>query len=67
MELATASMKVATRAVLPPLPPGGLTVLTKPIFTGFFDRAKVNKGLTRVNRVNIFAGFTPRTLRAAKL
>jgi hypothetical protein len=29
-------------------------VLTNPIFTGFFDRAKVNKGLTRVNRVNIF-------------
>jgi hypothetical protein len=37
--------------VLRPLlyPPGGLTVLTNPVFTGFFDRAKVNKGLTRVN------------------
>jgi hypothetical protein len=31
-------------------------VLTRPAFIGFFDRAKVNKGLTRVNRVNIFDG-----------
>jgi hypothetical protein len=47
----------------PPLPPGELTGLTNPIFTGFFDHAKVNKGLTRVNRVNIFGTFTTEALK----
>jgi hypothetical protein len=47
-------LSAPNRRSTPLYPPGGLTVLTNPIFTGFFDRAKVNKELTRVNRVNIF-------------